>query len=65
MVTHLSTNPARRGVTSLVCSATLPLSHTATTDEPPRYFRQVGAFEYFYENEHLMFQLSTNMHSLI
>ena len=28
-VTHLSTNPARRGVTSLMCPTTLPPSHTA------------------------------------
>ena len=29
-VTHLSTNPARRRVTSVICPTTLPLSQTAT-----------------------------------
>ena len=30
-VTHLSINPARRRVTSLMCPTTLPLSQTATS----------------------------------
>jgi len=31
-VTHLSINPARRRVTSLICPTTLPLSQTATSN---------------------------------